>query len=152
MLGSACQYDIVIYSSIGFILGSVQETMELLRRCIHPGGYLLIDDGCRAHQESIPFPKYENYIPYDETIRQLNTFGDHILREKLLSDDEMKKINDWNTKHIRRRVEALATKYPDKSQLFHEYLESEKEECRILETQFQGALWLIKKRGQAHDK
>jgi SAM-dependent methyltransferase len=144
-LASAKDFDLVVYSSIGFILGTVEQTIGILRDAARPGGYILLDDGCRTHQDPIPFPGYENYIPYDETIQQLTRYGDRILKEKRLSVEEMKAVNDWNTEHIRRQVDRLAAEHPDRSSLFYEYLESERKECEILETLFQGALWLIQK-------
>ena len=145
ILGSGHEYDMVIFSSIGFILGSVKQTIEHLRRCVRHGKYLVLEDGCLAGHQPISDPDYVNYLPYDETIRQITAFGDRILREKILSADEMKRMNHYNTQHISRRVKMLAERYPDQAGLFFEYLDQEKAECRILETAFQGAVWLIQK-------
>ena len=42
-LGEASDFDLVIYASIGGVLGKFDECVAKLRRCVHPGGYMLID-------------------------------------------------------------------------------------------------------------
>ena len=138
-------YDVVIYSAIGNVLGDIKQWVEKLRKTIHTGGFMLIDDGFKKTDKQINLPGYEHYVSYDETIRQLTAYGDKIIQEKIFSRDEIKAVNDKNTEFISRRVQDLAVKHPNLAEKFYELLEKEKRECHILENDIPGAMWLIQK-------
>ena len=48
-------YDVVIYASVGNVLGNPLDCVGKLRKCIRFEGYMLIADG---------------YLPHDETLSQ----------------------------------------------------------------------------------
>ncbi|MBC8185372.1 methyltransferase domain-containing protein [candidate division KSB1 bacterium] len=144
-LKSEVDYDVVIYSAIGNVLGTVERWIKKLRKTIRGGGFMLIDDGFKKTDKGINLSGYEHYVPYEETIRQLTVCGDKIIQEKIFSRDEMKMMNDRNTELISKRVKDLAGKYPKLADKFYELLEMEKQECQILENDIPGAMWLIQK-------
>ncbi len=142
---TAVDYDVVIYSAIGNVLGNIDQWVKKLRGTILTGGFMLIDDGFKKTDIEINLPGYEHYVSYEETIRQLTAHGDKIIQEKVFSRDEIKLVNDKNTELISNRVTDLAEKHPKLAKKFYELLEMEKQECQILENDIPGAMWMIQK-------
>lgn len=74
-LEKARGFDVVIYASDGGVLGDFERCVGKLRRSVHPGGYILIDDGFLAGSSKIERPGYEHYAPHAETLRKLTAYG-----------------------------------------------------------------------------
>lgn len=144
-LRTARDFDVGVYTAVGNVLGTFDECVWHLRQSVRKGGYILIDDGFRRTPGTTEFPGYEQYSSYEETLQQLTAHGDSILREKILSTDEIKAMNRQNTEWISNRVESLARSHPELAPLFQAYLEKEKQECEILETDIASAVWLLQK-------
>lgn len=138
-------FDVVIMTAVGNVFGNYTETIKRIRKTIRAGGYILIDDGYLTFPQKVNFPGYEDYLGYEQTINALCYFGDRMIKEKIISSEEMKLMNDWNTERIARRIEDLAFKYPSYAQDFYDYLQWEKDECKILETEITSAVWLLQK-------
>ncbi|UCE04893.1 MAG: methyltransferase domain-containing protein [bacterium] len=145
VLKSTRNFDIVIYSAVGGMLGSFDQCVYNLRQTIRSGGYMIIDDGFRLTSVEIDFPGYEHYVPHEATIRQLTCYGDTIISEKIFSIEDIKQINQRNTELITKRAKALAKQYPELANAFFNHLEKEKQECEILERDVAWAMWLLQK-------
>ena len=145
ILNKANGYDIVIYTGVGGVLGSFGQCVLRLRRTVRPGGYMVIDDGYRVTSNKISRPGYDHYVFYQETIRQLTSLGDIILREKVVPVYNVKSRHQQETGLIARRVESLSREHPELVNSFFEYLEREKQECEILERDIAEAMWLLQR-------
>jgi 2-polyprenyl-3-methyl-5-hydroxy-6-metoxy-1,4-benzoquinol methylase len=140
-------FDVVIYSAVGSILGGIESTISKLRRCVRPGGYILIDDAFLAEDADTHPPGYELCKSHKETLKGLMANGDELLKEVIISPEEMKKINQKNTNLIRQRAERLALKHPEMADVFFEYVEEQKRESEIIETVMHPAVWLLQRCG-----
>jgi len=138
-------FDIVIYAAVDGVLGEFNQCVGQLRQSIRPGGYMIIDDGFLATTTKIEFPGYEHYVSREETLLQLTSHGDTLLREKISSAEDMKALNRRNTKLISKRAEQLAQRHPEIADSFLRYVEQQKRESKILETEMSSAVWLIQK-------
>ncbi len=135
-------YDIVIYASVG-VLGRHDDTVGELRRAARPGGYLVIDDGFLGQAARLDRAGYEHYVSHGETVGRLESHGDRILGEVRIDPRQLHRTNRRDTGKIRRRVEELCARHPEKAKLFRAYLERQEEECATLEAHFVCAVWLL---------
>lgn len=138
-------FDIVTMTAVGNVFGDVKQTVIQLRKLIRNGGYIVIDDGYLSSSKHIDYPDYEYYKNYNETISQLTASGDKIIKEKIMTVEEVIMQNEMITKRIEKRVIALSKNYPEYKKDFYEYLQWEKDECKILETDITSAAWLLQK-------
>lgn len=144
-LGEARDFDVVIYASIGGVLGKFDQCVAKLRRCVHPGGYMLIDDGFLADPEKVESPWYEHCATHQETLRRLTANGDILLREVIIPTDDVKALNRKSTELIRRRVEKLAKLHPEAADSLFWYVEKQERESEIMETAVTSAVWLLQR-------
>jgi len=138
-------FDIVSMTAVGNVFGDTKQTVSRLRDMIKNDGYILIDDGYLSSNNKINHPDYKDCKNNDETISQLTAMGDKIINEKILTIDEITMQNRMNTERIEKKVITLSKKHPEYRQDFEHYLQWEKDECKILETDFTSAVWLLQK-------
>ena len=135
-------YDVVIYASVGNVLGSHLERVGKLRKCIRSGGYMLIDDGYLKGKEG-----YSGYLSHDETLAQLLYYGDKLLREVEYSDEETRDINERYLKVINRRAKEIMGRRTDLVALLENYIHSQEQECERMDKYFRWTTWLLQRVG-----
>lgn len=140
-------FDVVIYASIGNVLGTFNECVGKLRQTIRPEGYIIIDDGFLKGSTLVERTGYEHYRPHDETLRQLTSYGDTLIYEVVLPDEEIKAINDHYLEVIKKRADILNKRHPELKECIHEYIKNQEVECQILDNCVAGAIWLLQRRG-----
>jgi 2-polyprenyl-3-methyl-5-hydroxy-6-metoxy-1,4-benzoquinol methylase len=143
----ARDYDVVILASAESLLGEVNEAVGLLRKCIRKGGIIIYDGAYLNENSSIANPDYSVIKMYKETLKQLTSHGDEIIREMIVPSEETMNINNAYTDAIRIRANELVLIHPDKKKLFLSYVEKQEEECSIIEKDITGCVWCIKKTG-----
>ncbi len=134
-------YDLVILASVGDLLGDPSATMAQLRRAARPGGWIVIDDGFKKAGAPDSVPGYG----HAETVAGLTAHGDVLTAEAALSDGALRAMNDANNRAIDRRVDELSARHPARAALFRRYQRRQREECRLLETAFTCAVWLLRR-------
>ena len=137
-------FDVVILASLGGILGTIKDTVKILRTQVKPGGYIIIDDGYLKQGVKLDRMGYEHYKSYRETITDLTFFNDNLISE-ISTTKLSKEINDEYIGHIEKRIAELAVKYTDLKTDFMNYLELQKEECDVLENEIEGIIWVLEK-------
>jgi 2-polyprenyl-3-methyl-5-hydroxy-6-metoxy-1,4-benzoquinol methylase len=133
-------FDIVILASVGDVLGGPRDTIGRLRECVKPEGLILIDDGFLKGRE-----KYHHFKPHDETLFELLSFGDGLVREVINSDEEVKEINESYFRDISKRARLLIKRKPSLRRLLEDYLRTQETECELMNRNFRGATWLIRR-------
>ncbi|UCH10569.1 MAG: class I SAM-dependent methyltransferase [Fidelibacterota bacterium] len=139
-------FDIVVYTAVGGLLGRWDEGIGQLRQTVRPGGYIVIDDGFLLDPAAQHRPGYEYISSHDETIELLTSCGDRLLREKVYPSAETAAINGRYLDCIRKRAEELRLRHPEAEALLLEYIEQQERENDFLETMVAGAMWLIQRR------
>jgi len=140
----ARDFDVVIYASVS-MLGRLDECVAKLRRCIHPGGYILIDNAFLVDPEKVESPWYEHFATHEETLRRLTAHGDALLHEVTIPAEDVKALNRKYTELIRRRAEKLAELHPEAADSFLWYVEKQERESEIMETTMISAVWLLQR-------
>lgn len=145
VLHNAGEFDVVIYASVGGVLGAWEHCVGKLRKAIRPGGYMVIDDGFLTKTTRMERAGYEHYLPHEETLRLLTIHGDTLLREEVISAEETEALNRSYTELIRRRAEQLAQQHPETADYLFEYMERQERESEILESEVTGAVWFLRR-------
>ena len=141
----ARDFDVVVYASLGNILGGFNEIVGQLRKIVRSNGYMIIDDGFLKTSEKIDRAGYEHYVSYDETIVQLTSHGDKIMKEIQLTDEENREIGYGYLGVIKKRAAEIIIKKPELKEQINEYLRNQEIECEIIDKYFCGAIWLLQK-------
>ena len=137
-------FGIVILASLSGILGSNKNTIKKLRTQVRSGGYIVIDDGYLKKREFLSRKGYMHYRNYEKTVEELTMFNDRLLTE--ISTTEVSiKINDEYLKVIENRSIELIDRYPVLEKDLTNYLDLQREECDILNTEIKGMIWVLKK-------
>ena len=138
------KYDVAILAAVG-VIGDYRRTVLEIRRIVRPGGVLVIDDGFLEGDAGRTPPGYGYYRSRGETVRELTSHGDRMMRERLVPADELKEYNRINTELIRRRAAELAARAPELAEALERYVQSEVEECAFLESRTTAAIWLLER-------
>ena len=86
-------------------------------------------------------------IPDTETLEQLTSHGDHLLRERVIPLEEVRDQNQRYNSWIKKRAAELAHRHPEHTDALQAYVEKELDECRILETDVTCATWMLRRSG-----
>jgi ubiquinone/menaquinone biosynthesis C-methylase UbiE len=142
---TARDYDLVILASLGGIFGGYKQTIEVLRSVIKPGCYMIIDDGFLRGEEPLQRPGYSHYLPHQVALEGLTSFGDQLISEVILTNEENSAIDREYIGALKKRSIPLIKKQPELKKLINEYIENQEVECDIIENNLIGAIWLLRK-------
>lgn len=140
----ARDYDAVLLVSVG-VLGSPAEVVGGCRQCVVPGGLMIFDDSYLLEPGRVEFSGYELLATYEETLRQLTSYGDRLVRERIVPAEEVRAQNRRYTTWIERRADELAARHPEHAAAFRAYVERERQECAILENSVTCAGWMLQR-------
>jgi ubiquinone/menaquinone biosynthesis C-methylase UbiE len=137
-------FDAVILASLGGILGSNKDTLKKLRTQVRPGGYIVIDDGYLKKRDVLSRKGYGHYRNYEKTVEELTVCNDRLLSEIPTTEVSIR-INDEYLKVIENRSIELIDQYPELEQDLSNYLDVQREECDVLNSELEGMIWVLKK-------
>ncbi|WPB76466.1 methyltransferase domain-containing protein [Archangium violaceum] len=138
--------DVVMLLAVGRVLGDAAETVGALRRCVRPGGYMVINDGYVAEGVALESSEdLKGYAHLEETRRRMQSHGDRLVGEELPSTEETDAYNASNTELIRRRAEALALRHPEAAERVRGFVAEQERQSRLLTTDLLNALWLLRR-------
>ncbi|MGD8984150.1 MAG: class I SAM-dependent methyltransferase [Desulfobacteraceae bacterium] len=137
-------FDVVVLASLGGIFGSNKDTIKKLRTQVRPGGYIVIDDGYLKKREVLSRKGYGHYRNYEKTVEELTMFNDRLLTEIPTTEVSIK-INDEYLRVIEKRSIELIDQYPELEKDLNSYLDIQREECGILNSEVEGMIWVLKK-------
>ena len=121
--------DIVLLGSIGPVLGDYFSTLTALSEVVKRDGIVIIDDGCIEDSSDFTHNSVQKRI---DVTRQIRDSGMMVVDEVFVSREEIEGTEKGIFSKISRRCLELAEKYPDKMELFMDYVESQKEEGALL--------------------
>ncbi len=138
-------FDIVILASLGGIFGTNKKTIKLLRTQVKPGGYIVIDDCYLKKKKVLNRKGYSHCRDYKTTVDELKAFNDCLVTE-ISTNEASKNINAEYIKLIEQRSIELVEKNPDLENDLNKYIALQREECAILDSEFEGRIWVLKKK------
>jgi ubiquinone/menaquinone biosynthesis C-methylase UbiE len=137
-------FNIVILASLGGIFGSNKQTIEKLRTQVSSGSYIIIDDGYLKKKDALNRKGYLHYRNYEETVKEFTSFNDEIISE-ISTKEFSKKINNEYLEAIEKRCTELITQHPQMKNDLKNYLKLQREECKILDIEIEGTIWVLQK-------
>jgi len=138
-------YDVVILASLGGVFGSAKDTVRKLRTQVKDKGYLILDDGYLKQANHLKRKGYEHCLNHKQTLNELISFGDVLLKE-INTDDVSLEINEEYTALIKKRGEELIASNPELKDEINNYIRGQEEECKFLEDEIGGAVWVLRKK------
>jgi cyclopropane fatty-acyl-phospholipid synthase-like methyltransferase len=142
---TASGYDVVVYASVG-ALGPLDESVRALRSCVREDGLMVIHEGFLAPGAGAE-ADFASLAGYEETRRRLASCGDEILREHVLSPEDMRALDERYIERIEGRARRLAAAHPSVASLALGYVERQRRAAAAWERAARSAAWLLRKCG-----
>lgn len=128
-INTTAMQDIVIYGYDSEILGDLKNTLTALSRCVIEGGYIILEYMV-SHQPE------EGFLTEEEMTKTIEWLGFEIVDSIFWDKDLLKGTNRYNTEIIKGNAERLSQEFPDKIDLFNEYVQNQINECEELENDY----------------
>ena len=136
--------DRVWFVGIGPIIGDLEQTLATLRRCLRPGGYLVLDEAYLSAPKSELGPEYEHCFDRETTLARLESQGDRVCAEALLDTPASDQFYREATEKILARARAIAAEHPELASVVLEFADRQRAETESLGGPLVGALWLLR--------
>jgi len=130
MINELDKFDVIILGAIGQVFGDYYTTLNTIRKCLAPGGLILIDDAYTEDDSS--FTHLET-LKRSELLNQVSRAGMKIIEELVVDVKEEEYTEQFN--FIVQRCNELIRQYPDKKTLFEDYIKSQDDEYGQLENE-----------------
>ena len=141
-------YDCVILGAVGpFVLGGPAETLRKLKETIKPGGYILIEEGFIADENSRGRIRHNSDIHFTE--RQ---WMDYFKEAGLELAETTSGFGEGDLDHvsgmaaITRRAGELIEKHPDKRAILEEYVRGQQNEYDDIDDGLICVTWVLRKK------
>lgn len=121
--------DIVIYGYDSEVLGDLDRTIRELANCVKADGYIIL--------EFMFADQLIEGMLNDKEMNNIIAQTGYCILDRIDWDREvLKQINRQNTEMIEENVKRLISQYPDKKEIFNDYLQNQIDECAELENQY----------------
>lgn len=140
-------FDVAMLLALGAAIGSPDELVGLLRQCVRPGGYMVIDDSFLAPGVQGPVPGYESYSDHATALRGLTAHGDELLQEFIVPPEEAVQVIAAQIRSIRPRAEALIRQHPGAADMIRGYLQRQERELALARDTVLNVVWLLGRAG-----
>jgi cyclopropane fatty-acyl-phospholipid synthase-like methyltransferase len=136
-------YDIIIWGSVGHLFGCVKETLLNISKCMTNDGFIIFDDGYVKNEFKNDLPEYPDI---DNFYFQVEEAGLKVVDQIISESSDMLQENDRINLLIQKRAVELGDKYPSKKHLFDAYIQSQLDECDILNNRMTCAAFLLRRK------
>lgn len=134
-------FDIAIFASLGDVLGPLDESIDVVRQYVRPGGHIVISDGFIKSGGSSDFPGFEPYADRDTMRARLTACGDTLVQEVIDADA----FGAGEGELIAARAKAIALRSPEIAADVLAYARMQVAEYEFLARNFASAIWVLKR-------
>ena len=134
-------YDIILLGSIGPVFGDLFTTITRVSKCLNRNGIIIIDEGYIDNSSSFTHPLIMNKRLIDE---QIEMAGMVLVTEYIADTNDIKETDDFIFDNLIRRCNELIDMYPDKTQIFNNYIKNQVLENDVLENKIVCSTMVIK--------
>jgi len=134
-------FDVIILGAIGPVFGDYYSTLTLLSGCLNSQGIILIDDGYIGDSSEFTHPLM---VQKKVLLRQIHAAGMKLIEEEIIPSDDIRNSDQVIIESIQKRCMELIRTYPEKQQLFLDYIKNQESENDILENKVIGSTMVIK--------
>ncbi len=136
-------YDIIILGAIGPVFGDYYKTLTTLSKCINKNGIFIIDDGYIDDNSNYNHPLM---LKKNTILQQIEKAGMELVDNDIMDRQDIKDSDDYIFTNLKKRSYELIEKYPDKQNLFLDYIKQQEIENDVLENKVIGTTIVIKKK------
>jgi cyclopropane fatty-acyl-phospholipid synthase-like methyltransferase len=128
-------YDVVILGAIGPVFGDYFSTLTTLAKCINDNGIFIIDDGYINDDSDFNHP-----LMYKKSsiLQQIERAGMELIGNDIMERDEIIDSDIYIFDNLKKRCHELIEQYPDKQNLFLDYINNQEIENDVLENKVVG--------------
>jgi len=137
-------YDLVVYCSIGPILGGITNTVARLATPLRDLGRIVIEDSVLLPDAPVR-PGFEAHAGLQETRSRIEAAGVDVVALRRLDDEATEKSHDGDNQRIADRGRALVERRPELAALVQGYMQRQQDECAYLEDWTREIIWLLRK-------
>lgn len=134
-------YDIIILGAIGPVFGDYYATLTTLSKCIKPNGVFIIDDGYIDDNSDFIHPLI---LKKSELLKQIEKAGMVLVEDDIMNPEDIKNSDDYIFDNLKKRCYELIDKYPDKRNIFLDYIKKQEIENDVLENKIVPTTMVIK--------
>lgn len=145
MIQKEKEYDGVIFGAAADILGTPDVTLKKLRTTIKDGGYIIIDEAYLPDTLDNSDIKYHNY-EYLRREQWLKLFKKNNLTLVEELEGTEKENHEQEKYQLINRAKQLCNKFPEKREVFEEYLRSQLSEYEDLDQRLIAVTWILQKK------
>jgi cyclopropane fatty-acyl-phospholipid synthase-like methyltransferase len=136
-------YDIIILGAIGPVFGDYYTTLTTLSKNLNKSGIFIIDDGYIENDSNYSHPLIQKQ---EIIIQQIDSAGMQLLEDDIIQKDDIKDSDDYIFDNLKKRCFELINKYPDKKELFKNYVKKQEIENDVLENKVVCSNMVIKRK------
>jgi SAM-dependent methyltransferase len=138
-------YDLVVFSSVGPILGGISNTVARLATPLRDLGWIVIEDSVLLPGAPVR-PGFEAHAGLEETRSRIENAGVDVVVLRRLGNEATEKRHDGDNMRIADRARALVERRPELAALVQRYVARQKDECAYLERWTRDVIWLLRPR------
>ena len=136
-------FDIIILGAIGPVFGDYFTTLTTLEKCTHENGVFIIDDAYINDDSDYSHPLI---LKESDLLDQIDKAGMKLVENDIMDREDIKDSDDYIFTNLKMRCFELIEKYPDKQNLFLDYIKKQEIENDVLENKVIGATMVIRKK------
>jgi SAM-dependent methyltransferase len=141
-VGKLRDFDIILLGAIGPVLGDYYQTLTTLAPCLADNGLIMIDDGYIEADSDYTHPMI---LRKDTLLEQIKESGMRLVDEVIVDKEYINEEDGRIFNKIYNRCYELIDKYPDKRDLFEDYIKKQEEENDVLENKMICSVMVIGK-------
>lgn len=136
-------YDVVILGAIGPVFGDYFATLSTLAKCLKGNGIFIIDDAYINDNSDFSHPLM---FKKSDIVQQIEKAGMELVENDVMDRDDIVDSDDYIFENLKMRCNELIEKYPNKRNLFLDYIRKQEFENDVLENKVIGTTLVIKKK------
>ncbi len=137
------KYDVIVLGAIGQVLGDYYETLTALSRNLKENGTIIYDDGYLDDQSNFT---HEHVLRKSFMRMQIFEAGMQMIDEVVANGNEEVSIGyDDEFIHLKQRCEELCVQYPEKAEVFRDYVKNQHGEYEHLKNDIICSTMVIKR-------
>ncbi len=135
-------YDIIILGAIGPVFGNYYSTLATLSKHLNDTGLFIIDDGYIENNSDYTHPLMLKKL---DLLNQISSAGMILIEDDIIESKNIKDSDDRVFDNLKIRCMELIEKYPEKKDLFENYLKNQEKENDVLENKVVCTTMVIKR-------
>ena len=139
-------FDVVILGAARPVLGSLKQSVGVLRTMVKPGGLMVLDDAYRDEAVFCRDLSVAECLTREAAHVAMTAHGDRIVIEEDVPLNILHAENERNNRFIQQRVAQLAEGHPAHAAWFCAYASRQLYECYLLENCYRCAVWVLEKK------